>query len=254
MKRDRSDGVRAESPAGRNILIAIPAYNEAATIGEVVRHVREHLPGYDLLVINDGSRDDTSRILARLGVSTATHFCNLGYGRALQTAIKYALRGGWDALVTLDADGQHHPDQLPGMVQAFIREQWDCLIGSRYIRSQDYSTTPLGRRVGMQLFSLLTGLLVGKRIYDTTSGLKILGRQVFEPLVRWHFVDFHAEAIVYLARLGFRVGEYPISVEQRRHGVSMYTALSYVGYPLKTCTMVFLAAVQAGLTRRREGS
>jgi glycosyltransferase involved in cell wall biosynthesis len=220
----------------------------------VVRRVRECLPGTSVLVVNDGSRDGTAHVLSQLRVSTATHLCNLGYGRAVQTAIKYALQGGWDALVILDADGQHHPDQIPGMVEAFKRDRWDCLIGSRYVGSRDYSGAPFGRRVGMQLFSLLAGLLVGRRIYDTTSGLKMLARRVFEPLTRWHFVDFHAEAIVYLARLGFKVGEYPITIDERRHGVSMYSALSHVGYPLKTSLMVLLAVVQAGLSRRQEGA
>ena len=234
------------------VLIAIPAYNEETTIGEVVRGVRQCLPGNDLLVVNDGSRDGTAEALASLGVPTATHYCNLGYGRAVQTAIKYALRGGWDALVTLDADGQHDPEQIHPMIEAFGQDRWDLLIGSRYVRARDYSDSPPGRRLGMQLFSLLTRPVIGRRIYDTTSGLKIMSRRVFVPLTLWHFVDFHAEAIVYLARLGYRVGEYPITVVARRHGVSMYSAVSSVSYPLKTLLMVFLAAVQAGLTGHRE--
>ena len=238
--------------ARNRFLVAILAYNEETTIGEIVRAVRRCLPENNLLVVNDGSYDRTAQILASLGVPTATHFCNLGYGRAVQTAIKYALRGGWDALVTLDADGQHDPGQIPSMIEAFERDRWDLLIGSRYVRAGDYSGATPGRRLGMQLFSLLTRPVIGRRIYDTTSGLKIMSRRVFEPLTHWHFVDFHAEAIVYLARLGFRVGEYPITVTARRHGVSMYSPISSVSYPLKTLLMVFLATVEAALTGHRE--
>lgn len=232
-------------------LVAIPAYNEEATIGEVVMRVRESLPGLDLLVVNDGSRDRTEQILSQRGVTTTTHLCNLGYGRAIQTAIKYALKQGYGTLVTLDADGQHQPEQIREMVEVFAREGWDCLVGSRYVKAHDYREAPFGRRVGMQLFSLLTRLTIGRRFYDTTSGLKVIRSSVFAPLTDWHFVDFHAEAIVYLTTLGYRVGEYPITIAERKHGESMYSVLSHIVYPLKTSTMVLLGAIQAKLTRRK---
>ncbi len=105
--------------------------------------------------------------------------------------------------------------------------------------------------MGMQLFSVMVKLITGRRIYDTTSGLKVIKRRVFDPLLRWHFVDFHAEAIIYLLRLGYRVGECPISVAERTHGQSMYSALSHLKYPLKTFLMVILGLVEAELSRRR---
>ncbi len=97
------------------VLIAIPAYNEAATIQDVVTRVRESLPEFDLLVINDGSTDLTGKSLDDLNVVTATHLSNLGYGRSINTAIKYALRYDYEALVTLDADSQHYPEQMPNL-------------------------------------------------------------------------------------------------------------------------------------------
>jgi glycosyltransferase involved in cell wall biosynthesis len=233
------------------ILVAIPAYNERETIRSVVNGVRQHLPTLDLLVVDDGSRDGMGQILRDLHVMTATHLCNLGYGRAIQTAIKYALAEGYDALITLDGDGQHDAGQIPGMVARFRSEEWDVLVGSRYVQSRDYTGAPLGRRIGMQLFSVLTRILTGQRVYDTSSGLKIMRRCVFEPLTRWHLLDFHAEAIVYLMRMGYRVGEYPIGVGERKHGQSMYSALSHLAYPLKTLLMILLGLVEAGMVRRR---
>jgi glycosyltransferase involved in cell wall biosynthesis len=235
-----------------SILIAIPAYNEAATITNVIHRVRDSMPSYDLLVINDGSRDATGQILRELKVVTATHLCNLGYGRAIQTAIKYALQNDYEVLITLDADGQHHPEQIQLMTEEFIKNGWDCLVGSRYIKLKSYKEAPLGRRIGMQLFSVLTRLATGKRVYDTTSGLKVMRRSVFEPLTHWHFVDFHAEAIVYLLRLGYNVGEYPITISERSHGESMYSLISYLKYPLKTSLLVLLGVVQASLTKRKK--
>jgi glycosyltransferase involved in cell wall biosynthesis len=232
------------------VLVAMPAYNEEATISDVIRRVRGNLLGFDLLVVDDGSLDRTGEILACQQVRTATHYCNLGYGRAVQTAINYALRGGYECLITMDADGQHLPEQVLAMYAAFERDRSDYLVGSRYVQTRDYSQAPFARRLGMQMFSLVTGLATGKRIWDTTSGLKIMRRTVFASLTRWHFVDFHAEAIVYLSRLGFSVGEFPITVEARRHGTSMYSFLSALVYPMKTALMVALATVHAAIERR----
>jgi len=233
------------------VLIAIPAHNEEASIQRVVDRVRKTLPDFELLVINDGSRDATGTILDNLGVATATHLCNLGYGRAIQTAIKYALKRNHDILVTLDADGQHHPEQVRDLFDESLNGNWDVLIGSRYIKTRNYTKSPFGRRIGMQLFSLLVKLVAGQRIYDTSSGLKVMKRSVFESLAYWHFVDFHAEAIVYLMRLGYRIGEYPITAAEREHGQSMYSILSHLKYPLKTSMMMLLGLIDANLRRRR---
>jgi glycosyltransferase involved in cell wall biosynthesis len=232
-------------------LVAIPAYNEAATIRGVVDRVRADLPDCDVLVVNDGSDDETAAALPGSGAIVAGHLCNLGYGRAIQTAVLYAAREGYDRLITIDADGQHDPAQVRALLGEFDTGRWDILIGSRYLVGRRYDGVPLGRRLGMHLFSTLVELMAGRRIYDTTSGLKVIGRQTFAPLTRWHFIDFHAEAIVYLMRLGYRIGEFPITVAERRHGQSMYSALSHIKYPLKTMLMVVLGVVQADLTRKR---
>lgn len=239
-------------PSTQRVLVAVPAYNEEATIHKIVSRVRESMPDFDLLVVNDGSRDGTRRILENLGVVTATHLCNLGYARAIQTAIKYALVCDYDTLITLDADGQHHPEQVLELYAESIKSEWDVLIGSRYVGTRDYSHSPLGRRLGMQAFSLLVKLASGQRVYDTSSGLKVMRRSVFEPLSQSLFVDFHAEAIVYLIRLGYRVGEHPITAAERMHGQSMYSFLSHLKYPLKTSLLILLGMIEANLRRRRD--
>ena len=232
-------------------LVAIPSYNEAATIRSVVDRVRARLADCDVLVVNDGSDDGTGRALEGSGAVVADHLCNLGYGRAIQTAVLYAARRGYERLITLDADGQHDPGQIQPLLAEFDTGRWDLLIGSRYVARQSYEGVPFGRRIGMQLFSSVVGLVADRRIFDTTSGLKVIGRQTFGALTNWHFIDFHAEALVYLMRLGYRVGEFPITVAERRHGQSMYSTLSHVKYPLKTMLMVVLGVVQASLTRKR---
>jgi glycosyltransferase involved in cell wall biosynthesis len=233
------------------VLIAVPAYNEEATIAGMIERIRGALPEHDLLVVDDGSRDDTARILAEQRVATARHLCNLGYGRAIQTALLHASRHGYDILVTVDADGQHYPEQIRGLLDALTTNGWDMCLGSRYVRERRYRGAPLARRAGMWTFSLLVGLITGQRVWDTTSGLRAGARATFEPLARWHFVDFHAEAIVYLMRLGFRIGEHPITVAERSHGRSMYSFASAFKYPLKTLVMVLLGLSHAALERER---
>ncbi len=103
----------------------------------------------------------------------------------------------------------------------------------------------------MRLFSAAVNMLTGRAIYDTTSGLKVMRRSIFRPLARWHFVDYHAEAIVYLIRLGFQVGEFPIAAAERTAGRSMYSFGSLFRYPLNTGLMTAMAVVEAGLMQRR---
>jgi glycosyltransferase involved in cell wall biosynthesis len=233
------------------VLVAIPAYNEAPTIEAVVRQVRADAGEFDLLVINDGSRDETGEVLERLGVPTATHLANLGYGRAIQTAIMYAERMGYTALITFDADGQHRASDLRRLYDAFATGGYDLLIGSRFNERRTYSTEPLVRRLGMQLFSALIALFTGQRVHDTSSGLKVIGRGVFPVLRGRPFVDFHAEVLVYLIQSGYRVGESAIVVEPRRHGESMYSPLSAMKYPLKVSFLILIGALEGRLARGR---
>ena len=238
-------------PAARSrVLIAIPAYNEAETIESVVRALRSAAPEFDVLVVNDGSADATEAALRRLEVATATHLCNLGYGRAVQTAIKYAERHGYDAVITFDADGQHRAEEIRPLWAAFSAGGFDLLIGSRFVRTRQYSREPLARRMGMKLFSAVIALLFRQRVYDTTSGLKVIARPVFSRLISRPFVDFHAEAIAYLLGLGNRVGEHAITVDARRHGRSMYTMASVVTYPLEVAFLILVGVIDLWMMRQ----
>lgn len=229
------------------ILVAVPAYNEEATIASVVRRLHEAVPEFDLLVVNDGSTDRTGAILGQLGVRTATHPCNIGYGRSIQTAIKYALRYGYRALITHDADGQHRPEVLKGFVEDFRRRECDLLIGSRFVATRRVHGGTFPRRLGMRAFSMLLKMATGRRVYDTSSGLRALSSRACRILAERPFVDFHAEAIAYLTFAGCTVGEYPVTVDERHHGTSMYSALAAVKYPVKSVILIVLAMLDARL-------
>jgi len=231
------------------VLVVIPAYNEAQTIADVLLGLREVVPEYDRVVVNDGSHDGTKRIVEQLGERQLTLPCNVGYGHALQTGMKYALEQRYDIVVSFDGDGQHIPQDVPRVVQALLSSDADIVIGSRYCRDQAYSQA-FSRKIGQLLFSHLSRALIGRRIYDTTSGFKALRASVCDVLVRGTFMDFHTETLVRLSLLGFQIAEHPISIKERAFGISMHSTSSIVEYPLKTLLLTFVAVVDVFLARR----
>jgi glycosyltransferase involved in cell wall biosynthesis len=233
-----------------NVLIGIPAYNEERSVAHVIERTHAILPDYDIVVVNDGSRDTTAAVVASSVATLISLPFNLGYGTAVETIMRYAMMKDYEAVVLIDADGQHKPEYLAEMLQAFRESGCDMLIGSRYVESRRYRNTPLERRIGMVIFSVLTGLLVGQRIYDTSSGMKVISRRAIEALLNWHFIDFHAEAIVYLSWLGYTIGEYPVTVEERRYGTSMHSMLSLLRYPLSVILMIIVSWIQSSIYKK----
>jgi glycosyltransferase involved in cell wall biosynthesis len=235
------------------VLIGIPAYNEEMTVAHVIDATHRALPMHDVAVVNDGSRDRTAAIVRSKGpiVRLIDLPCNLGYSNAVETLLRYAEKHDYDALILLDADGQHDPAMLPDVLAAFEQCGCDMLIGSRYIRGQNYVGVPIGRQLGIVLFSTMTGLLARKRIYDTTSGMKVIGRKARKILLNWQFLDFHAEAIIYLLWLGASIEEYPILVKEREHGISMYSFFSHIWYPLTVILLILISSIHFLLTKER---
>jgi len=238
-------------------LIVIPAYNEAGSIGRVLSAVREATCDCDVVVVNDGSTDQTAQIVREMGVPQLRLPCNLGYARALQTGLRFAVQRGYEVVVFMDADGQHDPRDVPRLTRVLHSGGADLVIGSRFVgetRRQNQSRMPPGRRIGMFFFSLMTQVFSGKRIHDTTSGFKILRARAARELLGARFFDFHAEVLVYLILRGYRVAEAPIEARERTSGSSFYSALSALTYPLQTLLLLVLAVVQARLPGARKDS
>ena len=122
--------------SGPSHLAVVPAYNEAATVSSVVRAVRRYAPAFDVLVVDDGSTDDTERIAQDTGARVLRHPFNLGIGGAVQSGYQFALEHGYDVAVQVDGDGQHDPSQAPALLAAL--EQADLVIGARFAGTGDY--------------------------------------------------------------------------------------------------------------------
>ncbi len=195
------------------IIALIPAYNEARFIGDVVERTLKHIP---VVVIDDGSSDGTGAAAALAGAKVLAHVKNQGKGKALLTGFDYAVNRGVDAAITLDADGQHDPDEIPLFIDAFRAGKGDIIIGQR-----QYSQMPTKSRFGNRFGSFLLRFAMGRTIPDNQSGYRLFSRVAMEK-VRPTSTRFEAEVEMLLRAdfAGLTVGWVPIKTiynEKKSH-------------------------------------
>jgi glycosyltransferase involved in cell wall biosynthesis len=224
-----------ESPHMRT-LVFIPAWNEADSVATVIAGVRERLPDADLLVVDDGSTDQTAARAAAAGATVASLPFNQGLGAALQTGYLYALREGYDCCAHLDADGQHPPAEVARLLEEVRTDRADLVIGSRYHADagdrgedegagEDYQPT-ISRRIGTSVFRFFLTLATRQRFTDTTSGMRAANRRVMELFSENYSPDFaEIESLQLAVRQGLRVEEVPVRMLERAGGSSFLTPL-----------------------------
>ena len=212
-------------------LVFIPAWNEEASVGEVVRDIAESLPDADVLVVDDGSTDATTARARECGVLVATLPFNQGLGAALQTGYLYALREGYDLCAHLDADGQHPAAEVARLLEVLVADRADLVIGSRYsdpgaaVASDDYRPT-FSRRIGTSVFRFFLTLATRQRFTDTTSGMRAANRRVMALFSENYSPDFaEIESLQLAVRQGLRVEEVPVRMLERTGGSSFLTPL-----------------------------
>ncbi len=230
-------------------LVAIPAYNEEASLGDTMDELCRFWPREDVLVVDDGSRDSTSKVAASRGVLTLRHPTNLGYTAALQTAAIYAQRKSYSYLIFMDADGQHDPQTLAEMGRYLLASDADIVIGSRF-KSSNGKEIPLARRLVMYLLAMMTSAVLRQRVTDTTSGFKAVHSRIFGELQRSHIVDFHSEFLVYLRMRGYKLAEIPAAMRPRRAGHSMHGWATLLALPVRTLAGMFIGTIEAFASRR----
>ena len=148
--------------------------------------MHEHNPNYnnldyEIIVVNDGSTDNTANIAKRYG-NVITHPVNMGPGVVVQTGYKYAIRNKFDYIVRLDSDGQHNPKYIPKLLEPILKDEADVVIGSRYLHDDEYDTT-FTRHLGIRFFSYIASCVMGMKITDVTSGFRALKKEVAESVV-----------------------------------------------------------------------
>jgi len=229
-------------------LAIVPAYNEADMVGRVVRDIRRHAPGFDVVVVDDGSTDDSAAEAEASGALVLRHPFNTGIGGAMQSGYKYALRNNYDVAVQVDGDGQHKPEYLPEMLDALQTrtDKADMVYGSRFRGDPGYKV-PIGRRVGNMIFSVVLSAITRQRITDPTSGFRMTNRRGIELFARDYPHDYpEVEALLMLHAHRLRVHEVPVRMNARGFGKSS------IDYPRSAYYMVkVLLALFVGLFRRR---
>lgn len=233
------------------VLAVIPAYNEAGRVGAVVRDVRLHLPGARPLVVDDGSRDGTAAEAAEAGAAVVSLPVNLGYGNALQTGFKYALRHGFEVVAQIDADGQHRAEYLPQMLETLRRERLDVVLGSRFLDRDGHYQPSVARKLGISLFARLATRLTKQHITDPTSGLQVMRRPVAEFFCSSVYpADYpDADILILLHRSGYSVREVPVQMHASP-GQSMHSGHRSLYYVYKILLSIIVTMLRPARAER----
>lgn len=218
----------------------MPAHREAGRVGQIVRGVRETGLGLDIVVVDDGSPDDTASEARDAGAVVLRHPFNMGYGTALHTGYCHAFRRGYERVLQMDADGQHDPAMLPRLVEA-LDAGADVVVGSRYLAG-DAPPASLARRAGTRLFAWIASRWLRRPITDPTSGFQGLSRRALESVVHDGFPeDFpDTDILVEHHRQGLTVVEVPVRMRPRLGGVSMHRGARIAYYGYKMLVTLFL--------------
>lgn len=226
------------------VLVVIPAWNEAGAIASVVHEVRGELPVVDILVVDDGSGDDTASLARAAGATVARLPYNLGVGGAMRLGYRYGLEHDYDVVVQIDADGQHDPRYVPKLVDALTEA--DLVVGARFAGEGDYRVRG-PRRWAMAMFSAVLSRLAGSGLTDTTSGFRAANRRAIELFARWYPAEYLGdtiETLVYAARRGLVIRQVPVAMRARIAGHPSQSPLKAVAYLARAVTILVLALVR----------
>ena len=237
----------------KKVLIIIPAYNEEKNIlrtyNEIKKYNEKNKVKYDVIVINDGSTDDTENIL---NTNNIPHIClptNLGIGGAVQTGYKYAYYNDYDIAVQYDGDGQHDIKYVKKIITPILNNEKDFIIGSRFVEELSEFKTTRTRRIGINILSFFIKLMSGKKIYDTTSGFRAANKEIISEFAK-KYPQEYPEPItnLELVKKGYRVDEIAVNMRERKEGKSSIHTWKSAYYMINVC----LSIVVFGLRRYKK--
>jgi glycosyltransferase involved in cell wall biosynthesis len=224
--------IRAEnmpSILGRT-LIVMPAFNEEEAVGDVVREVYATLPGVHILVVNDGSSDETTAVARAAGATVAELPVNLGVGGAMRLGFKYAIDHGWENVVQIDSDGQHDPANVLSLLERL--DSADLVIGARFAGTGDYSASG-PRRWAMRFLAAILSRTARTTLTDTTSGFKATGPRAVRLFASHYPAEYLGdtiEALVIAARAGCTIVQVPVSMRERAGGQPSHNPIRSAAY------------------------
>ena len=251
----RNDTAKTFSPQNPltkppKILIVIPAHNEEKNIGAVLKGIQKQSPEVPILVINDGSSDNTEKVALEHNAEVISLPYNSGYGIALQTGFLYAVKNDFSIVVQMDSDGQHDPADIKDLIEAVQKENCDVVIGSRFLSKDSYKSS-LARHAGMLLFGGIASILCGQKVTDPTSGFQALKGQAIQFAASDNYPPDYPDAdfIILLNRCGFKVKEIPVTMHASPEKESMHHGHKTIYYVFKMFLSIFVTLLRRSTKR-----
>jgi len=223
----------------------VPAYNEEASIGGVIDELRAFDPGLDIVVVDDGSADGTSKAARAKGVHVLTLPFNLGIGGSVQTGFRFAYENDYDLAVRVDGDGQHDAAELRKVLEPVLAGDADIAIGSRFVGDDDGYRSSRTRRVGIRVLASAVSAITHQRVTDTTSGFQALNRKGIALFAGDYPSDYpEVEATVLVFKHRLRLVEVPVTMRERETGQSSITFVRSIYYVAKVTLALFMAMLR----------
>jgi glycosyltransferase involved in cell wall biosynthesis len=234
-----------------SLLIIVPAFNEEGAIGDVVRSIRQSMPGFPVLVIDDCSADGTLARARESGAEVLPLPHHLGLGGCVQAGYKLAFELGFEYVIRVDGDGQHDPKDIPRVFERLCKSGCEMVIGSRFV-AENGSRTGVVRSLGIRFFRLILRPILGKAVHDPTSGFVGVNRRALEVFSKSFPLEYpEIEALVVLQRRAFRFEEVPCQMRPRTTGRSSITAVRSLYYMAHVLLGVFVNVLKYDRRLRR---
>lgn len=230
----------------QKVLLIIPAYNEQDNILNVYKKIKKEDSTLDVIVINDGSKDNTGSICDKNKIPCVHLIHNLGIGGAVQTGYKYAKEHNYDIAIQFDGDGQHDVKYVPKLIKPILKKEANMVIGSRFIdkTSSDFKSSA-ARRIGIKVISFFIKLITGKKIYDTTSGFRAVDRSLICQFAEDYPLEYpEPVSTTEILKQNFIVQEVPVSMNERETGVSSIRAWKNIYYMINVILSVLIVGVR----------
>ena len=230
----------------KKISIIVPIYNAERHLEECINSiVGQSYKNIEIILINDGSTDNTKNILIQNKLNAIHLVQNLGIGGAVQTGYKYALDNNYDVAVQFDGDGQHDIRSLNSLIQPILLGKADMVIGSRFVgETLSEFQTSFMRRFGIGVISNMIKLTTGIRIWDTTSGYRLGNKKVIAQFARRYPTKYpEPESSVHLIKQNFKIVEASANMFERAGGVSSITPFKSIRYMVEVCSSILIASL-----------
>jgi glycosyltransferase involved in cell wall biosynthesis len=236
--------------APRRTLVIVPALNEAASVGVTVAEIRAASAGLDVVVIDDGSTDETATVAMGAGAEVISLPFNIGVGGAMRTGFVYALRLGYDAVVQVDADGQHDPADIERVLAGLSTS--DISIGARFAGVGDYAVRG-PRWWAMRLLARSLSRISRTTLTDVTSGFRAANRRALQQYVRYYpseYLGDTLDSLVAAIETGLTVTQVPVAMRARRHGTSTQSTWNAAVYLIRAVFALGLSLLRRPFIRR----